>query len=87
MTLNIKHPEVWQYGSALNCTNCKVDPLDKQDGIAPQTTVGGLDETHRVYIPNGVTKGFYESHNIENYKWIFEIKPTDKNPIGYVKKR
>jgi hypothetical protein len=77
--------EIWQYGADLGRQDgITPDPDDKQDGIAPQTRCGLLPETHRVYIPDGVTKGFYESHNIENYKWIFTRIPSEN---GYVKPR
>jgi hypothetical protein len=82
--------EVWQYGADLGRKDgITPDPDDKQDGIAPQTTVGGLDETHRVYIPDDQPKGFLPSHQIKNYKWIFDIKPNLPYPQsnGYVKQR
>jgi hypothetical protein len=70
--------EIWQYGS-----NEEEDPFYKQDGVAPQCKVGGLDE-HRAYIPADVVKGFVSSHSIENYKWIFT---RTKNDDGYVTPR
>ncbi|MBP1640601.1 MAG: hypothetical protein H6Q17_2184 [Bacteroidetes bacterium] len=81
--------EVWQYGSDEN-----KDPISKQDGIAPQVPCPGIpnlptNKGGRAYIPqNGTVKrGFYSSHSIGNYKWIFDIKPTDQKPEGYVKSR
>ena len=77
--------EVWQYGS-----NENADPLDKQDGVAPQTRCGNLLESQRAYIPdidgagNHIPKGFISSHSIENYKWIFKLT---KDANGYVTPR
>jgi len=74
--------QVWQYGS-----NEKTDPLDKQDGVAPQTKCGGLNDNQRAYIPQdgSVPRGFISSHSIENYGWIFNKLKEGQN--GYVKPR
>ncbi|MTK54371.1 fibronectin type III domain-containing protein [Paludibacter sp.] len=83
--------EVWQYGS-----DESNDPISKQDGIAPQVPCPGIpnlptNKGGRAYIPqNGTVKrGFYSSHSIGNYKWIFDIKPNLPYPQsnGYVKQR
>jgi hypothetical protein len=59
-----------------------------QDGVAPQCPVKGLDQEHRAFIPADVVKGFLSSHSIENYKWIFTIKPNQgDNSRGYVTPR
>jgi hypothetical protein len=78
--------EIWQYG-----TDEENTPIYKQDGVAPQCRVGGLDDVQgksgRAYIPddNDIAQGFISSHSIENYKWIFtKIK---KNDNGYVTPR
>jgi hypothetical protein len=72
--------KIWQYGS-----NEENAPLNKQDGVAPQCRVGGLDDVQgksgRAYIPDNVVQGFISSHSVENYKWIFT---RDKNDRGYV---
>ena len=86
----IMRKEVWQYGS-----NESLDPLNKQDGVAPQTKCGGINDNQRVYIPNvdgngnHIPKGFISSHLIKNYTWIFNIKPNLPNNLsnGYVKPR
>ena len=68
----------------------KADPLYLQDGIAPQIKVFGIDgltaptKGGRAFIPNGVPKGFKESHSIINYGWILK---NGINDAGYVKKR
>ena len=79
--------EVWQYGS----DNIN-DPLDKQDGVAPQVGIPNIENKQvnpiggRAYIPNdgSVPRGFISSHSIDNYGWIFTRKTTDN---GYVKPR
>jgi len=82
--------QVWQYGS-----NEKTDPLDKQDGVAPQVAVPGIGDptlkipNGRAYIPQdgSVPRGFISSHSIENYGWIFKLQPNGQNSQGYVKPR
>ncbi len=82
--------EVWQYGSDEN-----KEPISKQDGIAPQVPCPGIpnlptNKGGRAYIPQDgtVKRGFYSSHTIENYKWIFDkLTPTGTNSAGYVKPR
>jgi hypothetical protein len=74
---------VWQYGS-----DESKDPRWLQDGIAPQCRIEGLDDIQyksgRAYIPSGTKQGFYDSHKIGNYDWIFNLKNTHE---GYVKPR
>jgi hypothetical protein len=82
--------EVWQYGANLGEPNA--DPIDKQDGVAPQCAVKGLDDVEvkykekrgRAFIPDGEPKGFLQSHLIGNYKWIFRKDIKDED---YVKPR
>ncbi|MDO9000358.1 MAG: fibronectin type III domain-containing protein [Bacteroidota bacterium] len=69
--------EVWQYG-----TDEANHPLRKQDGVAPQCPVNGL-QNKRAYIPNESPQDFLNSHYISNYHWIFNISNT--NAPGYVK--
>jgi len=74
----------WQYR-----TNEIKDPIEIQDGVAPQCAVSGLTNDQRVFIPKDwKPKGFTDSHSIGNYKWIFEIKNVN-SPLGkgYVKER
>jgi hypothetical protein len=73
--------EVWQYGSRLSKKSKDAPCL--QDGIAPQTAVGGLGEFYRSYIPNQFykRKGFFDSHFIGYYTWIFDLKPGEKGAI------
>lgn len=76
--------EVWQYGDDFKSEKDKAPCL--LDGIAPQTKVGGLKSKNRVFIPSDKysIKGFYDSHFIGYYTWIFKI---DKDSKGYIKQR
>ncbi|MFT5778461.1 MAG: hypothetical protein ACI837_001417, partial [Crocinitomicaceae bacterium] len=76
--------EVWQYGSNFDQYKYKAPCL--LDGIAPQTKVGGLSNKCRVYIPESYfeKRGFFSTHFIGNYRWIFDLKPKTQ---GYIKQR
>jgi hypothetical protein len=76
--------EVWQYGSHFSGKNR--DAACLQDGVAPQTRVHGLRHTNRVYIPRNLyaKKGFFNSHFIGYYTWLFDIK---KGKRGYITQR
>lgn len=76
--------EVWQYGSNFN--KGKSDAPCLLDGVAPQTKAGGLTNKQRVYIPKRLDaqKGFYDSHFVGYYTWIFNIPEGKK---GYIKQR
>jgi hypothetical protein len=73
--------EVWQYGSEFN-KKAKDAPC-LQDGVAPQACVGGLNENYRVYIPHrfDYRKGFFNSHFVGYYTWIFNIPEGRKGAI------
>jgi hypothetical protein len=68
---------VWQYGSALNRKGQDAPCL--QDGVAPQSGVGGLPEKNRIFIPEKYykQKGYFDSHFIGYYTWIFQIPPQE----------
>jgi len=57
-----------------------------QDGVAPQSAVGGLELKHRVFIPEDRynTKGYFDSHFIGWYTWILDIPENQK---GYMQQR
>lgn len=76
--------QVWQYGSNLNPANPEAPCL--QDGVAPQSAVRGLSEKQRIYIPASLfkRKGYFDSHFIGLYTWIFRIPCGEK---GYIKQR
>lgn len=76
--------EVWQYGSNFN--QGKEDAPCLQDGVAPQTAANGLSNKYRCYFPENLyeKKGFYSSHFIGYYSWIFDIP---KNKKGHITQR
>jgi hypothetical protein len=76
--------EVWQYGS--NLENGKAVAPCLQDGIAPQVKCGGLPTNNRVFFPRNRYRqqGFFDSHFIGYYTWIFDIPKKDR---GYVRQR
>lgn len=73
--------EVWQYGSRWSQKSKDAPCL--QDGIAPQTAAKGLGERNRIYIPNQFykRKGFFDSHFIGYYSWIFDLEQGEKGAI------
>jgi hypothetical protein len=76
--------EVWQYGSDFEAH--RLDAPCLLDGIAPQTKVSGLSPRNRVYIPEDLyaKQGFFNSHFIGNYTWVFDIP---KDELGYIGQR
>ncbi len=78
--------EVWQYGSNLGQKDA--DPLCYQDGVAPQTTVWGIDTQQsghvgRICSPsNWPNKHFVHSHMVYSYDWIFDR--IQKGEPGYI---
>lgn len=76
--------EVWQYGSDFEANQFDAPCL--LDGIAPQTKVGGLSPRQRAYIPeeNYKKMGFFNSHFIGNYTWIFDL---NKDEVGFINQR
>lgn len=73
--------QIWQYGSNLNST--RPDAPCLQDGIAPQSRIDGLTPKLQVFIPdkNNRFKGYFDSHFIGYYNWIFSLK---KYQNGYI---
>ncbi len=76
--------QIWQYGSNFNPK--KSDAPCLLDGVAPQTKVSGLPSKNRVFIPKKYynRKGFFDSHFIGYYTWLFEIP---KNKPGFIIQR
>lgn len=76
--------EIWQYGSDFD-ENKFVSPC-LLDGIAPQTKAGGLAKENRAFIPDNLykRKGFFDSHFVGYYTWIFDLK---KGETGYIRQR
>lgn len=73
--------EIWQYGSNLGEKNADQPCL--QDGVAPQCAAGGIYPRNRVFIPRDyyTKKGFFNSHFIGYYDWIFTIPKGKKGAI------
>ncbi len=73
---------VWHYGSDFE-SNKKFAPC-LTDGIAPQAAIPGLNSMQRIFIPEKLynKQGFYASHFIGYYTWIFDI---DEGQPGYIR--
>jgi hypothetical protein len=76
--------EVWQYG--VNHEALKKTAPCLLDGVAPQTLAKGLESKHRVFIPNSLYRrfGFFDSHFVGFYDWIFDLDP--KAPGGIMQR-
>lgn len=53
------------------------------DGIAPQSKVSGLPKKNRIFIPKQYYNrfGFFDSHFIGYYTWIFDLKKNENGCI------
>ncbi len=76
--------DIWQYGSNLYAKYPDAPCL--QDGVAPQSKVGGLNSSKIVFIPKKFDniKGYFDSHFIGYYTWVFDIP---KNEKGYIRQQ
>ncbi len=76
--------QVYQYGCDHN--KYKYTAPCMLDGIAPQKRTNGLPKSNHIFIPEKYYKrhGFYDSHFIGYYTWIFDLKPTEP---GYIRQR
>ncbi len=76
--------QIWQYGSDFDGNKFKAPCV--LDGIAPQTKVLGLRSANQLFIPDQIytKKGFFDSHFIGYYTWIFDIP---KDSPGYIRQR
>lgn len=77
--------EVWQYGS--DRFEKGADVTCRQDGIAPQCAVVGIDQLApgkggRLFIPKGARKGFIRSHHLSYWDWFYWIKRGDRGWFG-----
>lgn len=77
--------EVWQYGS--NRFERKADITCRQDGVAPQCPVAGIDTLQpgkggRLFIPKGAKKGFIRSHHLSYWDWFYDIRKGDWGWFG-----
>lgn len=73
--------EIWQFGSNFNLSNEDAPCL--QDGVAPQSKVKGLNTNKRIFIPEKLysKKGFFDSHFIGYYTWIFDIPVGERGHV------
>ncbi len=72
--------QIWQFGSRLG--DKFQDAPCLQDGVAPQSKAKGLPNKNHIFIPekNYKSKGFFNSHFVGYYGWIFELsKKTSGN--------
>jgi hypothetical protein len=72
--------EVWQYGS--NRGERRADAPCRQDGIAPQAPVFGIEKLEpgkggRLFLPKNAPRGFVRAHHLKYYSWFYNIKPGD----------
>lgn len=77
--------EVWQYGS--DRFEKGADVTCRQDGIAPQCAVVGIDQLEkgkggRLFIPKGAKKGFIRSHHLSYWDWFYDIQKGDSGWFG-----
>jgi hypothetical protein len=54
-----------------------------QDGVAPQQLAQGLSHKKHVSFPKNTYRhrGFFNSHFVGYYTWIFDLKSKDKGFI------
>ena len=74
--------DIVHYGCNLSGINKA--PACLQDGIAPQSNIGGLSSKEHVYFPMKLQKrmGYLGSHFIGNYLWTLEIT---KDQPGHIR--
>jgi hypothetical protein len=74
---------VFQYGTILYGPQ-KNAPCE-QDGVAPQVKMSGISKRNQIGFPKRYTPklGYFSSHYIGYFDWIFSIKPKE---IGYISK-
>jgi hypothetical protein len=80
-TIKREWKEVWQYGA--NFEPKKRNAPCLQDGVAAQTKAKGLGENNRVFFPkeNEKNMGFFKSHFVGFYTWIFDIPQGKKGAV------
>lgn len=73
---------VFQYGTKLY--GPKRHAPCQQDGVAPQWRMSGLSEDQQICFPKSLAKrlGFFSSHFIGYYDWVFEIPKGQPGYIG-----
>ncbi|MBM3184975.1 MAG: hypothetical protein FJZ67_01625 [Bacteroidetes bacterium] len=73
--------EVWQYGANFEPKRRNAPCL--QDGVAVQVKAKGLKEDNRVFFPFEKERqmGFFKSHFVGYYTWIFDIPKGKKGSV------
>jgi len=73
--------EVWQYGA--NFEPKKRNAPCLQDGVAVQVKAKGLNKQNRVFFPIEKERqmGFFKSHFVGYYTWIFDIPEGKKGSV------
>lgn len=73
--------EVWQYGANFEPKIRNAPCL--QDGVAVQVKAKGLKEDNRVFFPFEKERqmGFFKSHFVGYYTWIFDIPEGKKGSV------
>lgn len=73
--------QVWHYGS--NLIGKYPDYPCLQDGVAPQSKINGLSKKQLIFIPANLPtiKGYFDSHFIGYYTWVFDIPKNSKGAI------
>jgi hypothetical protein len=73
--------EIYQYG--VNHEKYKKTAPCMLDGVAPQTRAQGLDPNKHIFIPENLFRrfGFFDSHFVGFFDWIFEIPEGDSGAI------
>lgn len=76
--------QIWQYGA--NHQRYQRNAPCMLDGVAPQVEVAGIHRRQRVYIPEEHYRrhGFFDSHFIGFYTWIFNLEPGES---GFIQQR
>jgi hypothetical protein len=73
--------EVWQYGANFEPKQRSAPCL--QDGVAVQVKAKGLNEQNRLFFPIEKERqmGFFKSHFVGYYTWIFDIPEGKKGSV------
>lgn len=74
--------EVWQYGANFEPKQRSAPCL--QDGVAAQVKAKGLKNDNRIFFPKDKEHqmGFFKSHFVGYYTWLFDIEDGKKGAIS-----
>jgi len=80
-TIKNEWKEVWQYGANLEPKYKNAPCL--QDGVAAQVKARGLTKDNRIFFPKDKESqmGFFKSHFVGYYTWIFDIPQGKKGAV------